>query len=68
MCDTIHTLHVAWSNAVSLVFRRSQVRSSDLAKDSFVEIGNEIIPTAILSLPLIGSCHLLAKGCALITG
>ena len=38
---------------------------------SFVEIGYEIISTAILSLPLIHIgqfCQLLAIGCALSTG
>ena len=36
---------------------------------SFVEIGHEIISTAILSLPLKkGSCQSLAKLCALSTG
>ena len=38
---------------VRLASGRSQVRSSGPAASSFVEIGHEIIYTAILSLPLI---------------
>ena len=38
---------------VRLVFKRSRVRSSGPVKHAFVEIGHEIISTAILSLPLI---------------
>ena len=50
--------------------RRSRVQSSGPAKHSFVEIGHEIISTAILSLPLIqaGQLSVMAKGCALSTG
>ena len=49
-----------------------QVQSSGPAKHSFVEIGHEIISTAILSLLLIQvgqwSVMVLAKGCVLSTG
>ena len=47
---------------VRLVFRRSRVRSSGPAKHYFVDIGDEMISTAILPLPLIQIGELSVTG------
>ena len=53
---------IARSDACPPGIQTSRVRSCGPAKHSFVEIGHEIISTAILSLPLIQAEQLSVTG------